>query len=45
MGIEADFNEHGAAGRGFCAVADGYAKRPGARVEGGYPAGAPAPPE
>jgi hypothetical protein len=28
MGIEADFNEHGAAGWEFCAVADGYAKRP-----------------
>lgn len=30
MGMERDFNEHGAAGWEFCAVADGYAifKRP-----------------
>jgi hypothetical protein len=30
MGLERDFNEHGAAGWEFCAVADGYAifKRP-----------------
>jgi hypothetical protein len=25
MGLERDFNEHGAAGWEFCAVADGYA--------------------
>lgn len=35
MGMEADFNEHGAAGWEFCAVAEGYAifKRPVSAVD------------